>query len=155
MLFLWWLCWCPLYFVFLVSLIGLNWHFPPLFFFLFVPSIISLLQSLEKLLRVTVGKETAGAHCADQVETQHLCARHQWKVCVYVVKHKQIFFSTTRAQNNIHNTVFVCVMYMNTYNTTTKFGVGTCFWKKSHVHQGLFSWSKYSKISNIANIIQM
>uniref|UniRef100_A0A8C2E4U8 Rho GTPase activating protein 12b n=1 Tax=Cyprinus carpio TaxID=7962 RepID=A0A8C2E4U8_CYPCA len=27
------------------------------------------------------------------------------KVCVYVVKHKQIFFSTTRAQNNLHNTM--------------------------------------------------
>lgn len=34
------------------------------------------------------------------------------KVCVYVVKHKQIFFSTTRAQNNLHNTVFcVCNVY--------------------------------------------
>uniref|UniRef100_A0A9J8C2B9 Rho GTPase activating protein 12b n=2 Tax=Cyprinus carpio TaxID=7962 RepID=A0A9J8C2B9_CYPCA len=37
------------------------------------------------------------------------------KVCVYVVKHKQIFFSTTRAQNNLHNSVF-CAIYMNSYN---------------------------------------
>lgn len=34
------------------------------------------------------------------------------KVCVYVVKHKQIFFSTTRAQNNLHSSFFF-VQYMS------------------------------------------